>query len=117
MPDRVSRLALASTHNVKAPILLGAAAATSYPAYADDFTSSVQDVVDAWTDLRNDNLAERFFGGSCLTPRMAAVGTVESAIDLYDTQGGDAAFADINAMMADADYPPFIDRGFYCELG
>lgn len=56
----------------------------AYPAYADDFAASVQDVIDSWTDLRNDHLARSFFGESYQTPETAAVETVKSAIGLYE---------------------------------
>lgn len=59
--------------------------AAAYPAYADDFAESLQTMIDTGTDLRNDYLAESFFGESYLTPRMAAMETVESAIDLYES--------------------------------
>ncbi len=69
--------------------LLGTAAvimaAAAYPAYADDFAASLQEMIDTGKDLRNDYLAEKFFGESYFTPRTAAVGTVESAIDLYES--------------------------------
>ena len=59
-------------------MLLGAVAAilvaVSYPAYADDYAASVQDVIDAWTDLRNNYLAESFFGESYPTPEMGRDG-------------------------------------------
>ena len=74
-------------------VLLGAVAAmlvaASYPAYADDFAASIQDVIDTLTDLRNDHLVESFFEESYLTPRTAAVGTVESAIELYESTRAD----------------------------
>ena len=63
--------------------------AAAYPAYADDFSASLQDAVDITTDLRNDYLAETFFGESSPTPRIAAVETVERAIDLYESTRAD----------------------------
>ncbi|MCE2508437.1 MAG: hypothetical protein J4G04_03930 [Nitrosopumilaceae archaeon] len=60
-------------------------AAAAYPAYADDYAASLQDVIDIWTDLRNDYLAESFFGESYTTPEMAAVETVNGAIGLYES--------------------------------
>ena len=55
-----------------------------YPAYADNFTASVQDVIDTWTDTRNNHLVKSFFGESYPMPETAAVETVKSAIDLYE---------------------------------
>ena len=70
-------------------VLLYAAAAilvaAAYPAYADDPVVSLQDTIDIATDLRNDYLAEAFFGESYPTPRIAAVETVERAIELYES--------------------------------
>ena len=63
--------------------------AAAYPAYADDFAASLQDVIDIATDLRNDYLAEIFFGESYPTPRIAAVETVNDAISLYQSTMAD----------------------------
>ena len=78
---------LFSILRMKLALLVAAAtmAVAVYPAYADDYATSLQDVIDVLTDLRNDNLAESFFGESYVTPRMAAVETVNSAIDLYES--------------------------------
>ena len=106
--------------------ILTVAATTS--AYADDgaFVVSIQDAIDAMTDLRNDYLAEKFFGESYLTPRTAAVETVNSAIDLYEqiradptaqaaergalpgNQRGAVAFDVINSMSTDKEVYPFV---------
>ena len=116
-------------------MLLGTVAAilavASYPAYADDYAASVQGVIDAWTDLRNDHLIESFFGESYPTPEMAAVETVKSAIELYESTRAEpqvqvtdrgtfvqhpinpygttvVAFEVINAMDADEEVYPFV---------
>lgn len=120
-------------------ILLGGMAAilavvAASSAYADDgdFTVSIQDAIDTMTDLRNDYLVERFFGESHLSPRTAAVETVNRAIDLYEqtrtdptvqvTQRGSAftehpnnpygttvvAFDVINSMSTDKEVYPFV---------
>ena len=60
-------------------------AVVAYPAYADDFAASIQDAMDVLADVRNDYLAERFFGESYFSPRTAAMETVESAIELYES--------------------------------
>ena len=73
--------------------LLGAAvvvlAAAAYPAYADDFATSLQQVVDTWVDLRNNHLIKTYFEATYTTPEMAAVETVKAAIDLYDDTRAD----------------------------
>ena len=103
------------------------------PAYAEDdgFTASIQDAIDSMTDLRNDYLVERFFGESYPTPRVAAVETVNSAIDLYESTRADprvqvadrgtfvkhptnpygtavVAFDVINSMSTDMEVYPFV---------
>ncbi|MBI1657580.1 MAG: hypothetical protein IS632_02240 [Thaumarchaeota archaeon] len=76
---------------MKLALLVAAAtmAVAVYPAYADDYAASLQDAVDITTDLRNDYLAESFFGESYSIPRIAAVETVNSAIDLYESTRAD----------------------------
>ncbi len=59
-------------------------AMAAYPAYADDFAVSIQDSIDTMTDLRNNYLAEKYFGESYHSQRTAAVETVNSAIALYE---------------------------------
>lgn len=97
-------------------------------AYADDFAASIQDSIYAMTDLRNNYLAEVYFGESYLTPRTAAMETVKSAIDLYELTAADpyvlvaergtlpssqygpvaVAFDVINSMSTDMDVYPFV---------
>ena len=117
-------------------ILLGSMAVvlavTANSAYAnDDFAVSIQDAIDAMTDLRNDYLAESFFGESYPTSRTAAVETVNSAIDLYESTRADphvpvtargtfvqhpinpygttvTAFDVINSMNTDMEVYPFV---------
>ena len=58
--------------------------AAAYPAYADDTATTAQELIDIWTDIRNDHLVEMYFERSYTTPEMAAIGTVNSAIELYE---------------------------------
>ena len=106
-------------------------AMAAYPAYADDFAASIQDSIDTMTDLRNNYLAEKYFGESYHSQRTAAVETVNSAIELYEqtradphvqvTQRGSfvqhptnpygatvVAFEVINSMNADTEVYPFV---------
>jgi len=100
-------------------------------AHADDFAASIQGTIDDMVDLRNDYLIENFFGESYVTPRTAAVETVNSAIALYEsTRAGPqvpieqrsafvqhplnpygttvVAFDVINSMNADTEVYPFV---------
>ena len=95
-------------------------------AYADDFAASVQDSIHAMTELQSNYLTERYFGGSYLTPRTAAVETVKSAIELYEltnmdpyvqvaergalpgSQSSSVAFDVINSMNTDMAVYPFV---------
>ena len=59
-----------------------------YPAYADDdgLPVLVQGAIDDLVEARNAYLAERAFGDSSyLTPELAAMETVRSAIELYES--------------------------------
>ena len=74
---------------MKAILLAGMAAilvVAANSAYADEdrFAMSVQDVIDGMTELRNNYLAEKYFGESYLSQRTAAVETVNNAIALYE---------------------------------
>ena len=57
---------------------------TIYPAYAGDTATAAQDLIDIWTDIRNDHLIQIYFEKSYPTPDMAAIETVKSAIELYE---------------------------------
>ena len=71
-----------------AGVMFGAMAAilvaAAYPAYADDAAMTAQELIDIWTDIRNDHLIEFYFEKSYTAPEMAAIGTVNSAIELYE---------------------------------
>ena len=116
---------------VMAAILVAAA----YPAYADDTATTAQELIDIWTDIRNDHLVEFYFEKSYTTPEMATIGTVNSAIELYDATRAEpqvqvrdrgnfvkhpanpygttvVAFEVINSMNTDEEVYPFvIDAG------
>ena len=95
-------------------------------AYADDFAASIQDSIYTMTDLRNNYLAEKYFGESYPTPRTASVETVKSTIELYELTRADpyvpvtsrgtlpgnpysgVAFDVINAMNTDKVVYPFV---------
>ena len=69
-------------------VMLGAMAAilvaAAYPAYAGDAATTAQELIDIWTDIRNNHLVETYFEKSYTTPEMATIGTVNSAIELYE---------------------------------
>ena len=109
--------------------------AAAYPAYADDTATTAQELIDIWTDIRNDHLVEFYFEKSYTTPEMATIGTVNSAIELYDATRAEpqvqvrdrgnfvkhpanpygttvVAFEVINSMNTDEEVYPFvIDAG------
>lgn len=58
--------------------------AVAYPVYADDAATTAQNLIDIWTDIRNDELIKSYFEESYPTPEMAAMGTVNSAIEMYE---------------------------------
>ena len=105
-------------------------AISAYPAYADDDLSvSLQGAIDDLVEVRNAYLAERAFGDSYLTPEIAAMETVRSAIELYESTKthqvsvgdqeffvrhtnpygpGEVAFDVINSLRSDAEVYPFV---------
>ena len=56
----------------------------AYPAYADDGATVAQDMIEMWTDIRNNYLTMTYFDESHPTPDVAATETVSSAIEMYE---------------------------------
>ena len=56
----------------------------TYPVYAEDNATIAQDMIDNWTDIRNNHLVGIYFEKSYPAPDLAAIETVKSAIDLYE---------------------------------
>lgn len=65
-------------------IVAAVLAVAAYPACAEDNATVAQDMIDNWTDIRNNLLVEIYFEKSYPTPNMAAIETVKSAIELYE---------------------------------
>ena len=109
-------------------VLIGVAV-YAHPAYADDLSVSLQGAIDDLEGARDAYLAERAFGESHVTHQVAAMETVKSAIELYESTkthqatvkppeyfvrhtnpygSGAVAFAAINSMETDSAVYPFV---------